>query len=124
MFREEEGLLANDKVSRHYILGELGVDGLYVYLGALPADQWHGTVEEAEWARLPHVVIRSGMDEAPIRVRVSASDFAGLVEHTAPLAHSPWSPVLGGLAEDGRTHKLDWVHGVTKERRIGQVPIM
>ena len=67
---------------------------------------------------------RSGNDEAPIRVHVSASDFAGLVEHTAPLAHSPRAPVLGGLAEDGRTHKLDWVHGVTNERQFGQVPIL
>ena len=124
LFREEEGLLANDKVSRHYVLGELGADGLKVFLGALPSDQWHGTVEEAAWARLPHLVIRSGMDEAPRRVRISGNDFAGLAEHTAPLANSPWVPVLGSLAEDGRTHQLDWVHATTHERRFGQVPLM
>jgi hypothetical protein len=124
LFREEEGLLANDKVSRHYVLGELGADGLKVFLGALPSDQWHGTVEEAAWARLPHLVIRSGNAEAPRRVRISGNDFAGLAEHTAPLANSPWVPVLGSLAEDGRTHQLDWVHATTHERRFGQVPLM
>ena len=124
LFREEEGLQDNDKVSRHYILSELGAGGLRVFLGALPVDQWHSSVEEADWARLPHLVIRSGGDEAPIHVRVSADDFAGLVEHTAPLAQSPWIPVLGGVAEDGRTRKLDWVHSATKERRVGQVPIL
>ena len=102
----------------------MGADGLKVFLGALPSDQWHGTVEEAAWARLPHLVIRSGKDEAPRRVRISGNDFAGLAEHTAPLANSPWVPVLGSLAEDGRTHQLDWVHAITQERRIGQVPLM
>ena len=70
------------------------------------------------------MVIRSGNDEAPLRVRISGNDFAGMVEHTAPLANSPWVPVLGSLAEDGRTHQLDWVHAITHERRIGQVPLM
>jgi hypothetical protein len=124
LFREEEGLQSSDLVSRHFILGELGPGGLRVFLGALSTDQWHYTVEDAEWARLPHLVIRVDGDEAPIRVRVSADDFAGLVEHTAPLALSPWTPALGGLAEDGRTRKLDWVHSITGERRFGQVPLL
>jgi hypothetical protein len=124
LFREEEGLQSSDLVSRHFILGELGPGGLRIFLGALPTDQWHFTVEDAVWARLPHLVIRSDGEEAPIRVRVSADDFAGLVEHMAPLALSPWSPALGGMAEDGRTRKLDWVHSTTGERRYGQVPIV
>ena len=124
LFREEEGLLANDKVSRHFVLGELGVDGLRVFLGARPADQWHDSVDEAAWARLPHLVVRSGEDVAPQRVRISPDDFAGLAEHLVPLANSPWFPVLGSLAEDGRAHRLDWVHGTTRERRVGQVPLL
>jgi hypothetical protein len=124
LFREEEGLQYNDMVSRHFVLGELGPGGLRVFVGAMAVDQWHYSVEEAEWARLPHLVIRVDGEEAPIRVRVSADDFAGLVEHTAPLAMSPWVPALGGFAVDGRTHKLDWVHSTTGERRVGQVPIL
>ena len=124
LFREEEGLQSSDMVSRHFVLGEMGPGGLRVFLGAMATDQWHYTVEDAEWARLPHLVVRVDGDEAPIRVRISADDFAGLVEHTAPLAQSPWTPALGGWAEDGRTRKLDWVHSTTNERRIGQVPIL
>ena len=124
LFREEEGLQMDDRVARHFVLGELGAGGFNVYLGALQSDLWFGSVEEAEWARLPHLVVRSGAHEAPRRVRISGSDFAGLVEHLAPSAQSPWGPELGGLALDGRTHQLDWVHDVTKERSVGQVPIL
>jgi hypothetical protein len=124
LFREEEGLQKDDRAVRHYVLGELGAGGLNVYLGALQTDTWCGTVEEAEWARLPYLVVRSGALEAPRRVRITGSDFAGLVEHMAPAAQSPWAPELGGLAVDGRTYQLDWVHDVTKERSVGQVPIL
>ncbi len=65
-----------------------------------------------------------GYAEAPRRVRISGNDFACLAEHTAPLANSPWVPVLGSLAEDGRTHQLDWVHATTHERLFGQVPLI
>ena len=124
LFREEEGLLPGDKVARHFVLGELGADGLRVFLGALPADQWHATGDEAARARLPFLVVRSREDEAPQRVRISPDDFAGVAEHLAPLAHSPWFPVLGAMSEDGHTHRLDWVHANTGERRVGQVPIL
>ena len=125
VFREEEGLQAGDRVARHFVLGELGMDGsLKVFLGALGKDQWYRSVEDAERARLPHLVIRAGIDEAPMRVRVSGSDFAALAEHLAPAANSPWSPMLGRLADDGFSHQLDWVHKVTNERLHGQVPIL
>ena len=124
LFREEEGLQTEDRVARHFVLGELGAGGINVFLGALQSDERFGTAEEAEWARSPHLVIRSGTHEAPRRVRISGSDFAGLVEHLAPMAQSPWIPELGGLAVDGRTHQLDWVHDVTKERIVGQVPLL
>ena len=124
LFREEEGLQLDDRVARHFVLGELGTCGFNVYLGALESDLWFGSVEEADWARLPHLVVRSGAHEAPRRVRISGSDFAGLVEHLAPSSQSPWAPELGSLALDGRTHQLDWVHEVTKERSVGQVPVL
>ena len=124
LFREEEGLLANDKVSRHYVLGELGMEGFRIFLGALKMDQWHNSVEDAALARLPYLVIRAGEDEAPRRVRISCNDFAALAEHMAPATNSPWTPMLGKLTEDGLTHQLDWVHATTHERLFGQVPLL
>ena len=125
VFREEEGLQAGDRVARHFVLGELGMDNsLKVYLGALGKDQWYRTVEDAERARLPHLVIRAGNNEAPRHVRISGSDFAALAEHLAPAANSPWSPMLGRLADDGFSHQLDWVRESTNEHLHGQVPIL
>ena len=124
LFREEEGLLANDKVSRHYVLGELGMEGFRIFLGALKTDQWHNSVEDAALARLPYLGSRAGEDEAPRRVRISCNDFAALAEHMAPAANSPWTPMLGSLAEDGLTHQLDGVHATTHERLCGQMPLL
>ena len=72
----------------------------------------------------PTLGLRAGADEAPRRVRISGNDFAALAEHMAPAASSPWTPLLGKLADDGFTHQLDWVHEITNERLYGQVPLM
>ncbi len=116
LYRKDE-VAFGDTALRHFVLGELDMDGGFVvHMGSPPKDQFFRSQEAVDKAARPHLLVRAGENTPPRHMQIAPDQFAALAMHRGAGVSSKWWPSLGKVEEDGKYVGINWRH-----RETGQV---